>query len=295
VVGLGHEDEGEFLVSDDTEPLRVYHPVFRFPPLAKAMGWLTKRSGVKVGGDRRDLRLRPEDVQLVAAVAAANSRTIVVVIGGGMVLLDPWRERVGAILLAWYPGMEGGRAIADVLLGRAEPAGRLPFPIVSDPSHLAETDFDAREIRYDRWWGQRKLDHDGRTAAYPFGFGLGYTSFALDGLRLARHGDALRATVDVRNTGPRTGSTVVQVYAFDGTAPADRQVWHLLGFQRADAGPGAASVTEVDCDLLAISRRDPASRTWSLADGDWRVVAAQHAHDPDATAGVELLAHQGRA
>ena len=288
VVGLTPEDEGEFLVSDDTEPLRVFHPLFRFPPLAKAMVWLTNKSGTKVGGDRRDLRLRPEDIELIEAVAGANPRTIVIVIGGGMVMLDLWQDKVGAVLLGWYPGMEGGRALADVLLGHAEPGGRLPFPIVSDPAHLAETDFDARRIRYDRWWGQRKLDHDGHGAVHPFGFGLGYTTFALGTLHVTRAGGRAQATVDVHNTGTRWGSTVVQVYAVDATEPAGRQVWHLLGFERVDATPGATVAATVACDLAAISRRE-GPRVWTISAGRWEIVAAQHAHDPQATGRVDLL------
>jgi beta-glucosidase len=92
----------------------------------------------------------------------------------------------------------------------------------------------------------------------------------------------------VRNTGAREGSTVVQVYALDASEPADRQVWHLLGFQRVALAPGTTSATDVACDALAISRRDPATRSWAIADGDWQVVAALHAHDPGATAGVGL-------
>jgi beta-glucosidase len=282
VVGLSHEDEGEFLVSDDTEPLRVYHPAFKFAPLAKAMAWLSSKSGVKVGGDRRDLHLRAEDIELIEAVAAVNPRTIIVVIGGGMVVLDPWQERAGAVLLGWYPGMEGGRAIADVLLGDAEPGGRLPFPIVSDPAHLAPTDFDATRIRYDRWWGQRKLDHEGHVAAYPYGFGLGYTTFELGDLEVSTVDDGVRATVEVQNTGDRPGATVVQLYGIDSNQPADGQVWHLLGFRRVELSAGSAGSMSVDGDLAAISRRT-APGTWSLAEGDWHVVAAQHAHDPAST------------
>jgi beta-glucosidase len=282
VVGLGHEDEGEFLVADDSEPLRVYHPAFKFAPLAKALAWLTHRSDVRIGGDRRDLHLRAEDVELLEAVAAVNPRTVVIIIGGGMVLLDPWRERVGAIVLGWYPGMEGGRAIADVLLGEEEPGGRLPFPIVSDPAQLAPTDFDAKSIRYDRWWGQRKLDRDGNVATHPYGFGLGYTTFALDGLELAPADGGVRATVEARNTGDRPGATVVQLYAIDLDQPADRQVWHLLGFQRIELPAGEAGEVTVEGDLAAISRRT-APGQWSLADGNWHVVAAQHAHDPAST------------
>jgi beta-glucosidase len=250
---------------------------------------VSSKSGVEVGGDRRDLGLHPGDIELIEAVAAANERTIVIVIGGGMVVMDPWRQQVGAIVVGWYPGMEGGRGLADVLLGISEPGGRLPFAVVSDPGHLPETDFGARRIRYDRWWGQRKLDRDGHRAAYPFGFGLGYTTFELGDLELSGDGEH-RATVAVRNTGARPGGTIVQVYAVDGSLPEDQQVHHLLGFARVEAGPGATVEAVVDCDLTPISHRDPATRTWSVVDGNWQLLAAAHAHDPDATERVDLPA-----
>src|SRR5262249_27960488 len=119
-----------------------------------------------------------------------------------------------------------------------------------------------------------KLDRDGHRAAYPFGFGLGYTTFALGEARLA--GDRT-ATVSVRNTGNRDGGTVVQVYAIDATRVRD-----LVGFQRVYVPAGSTVVAAIDCDLTPISRRDPVTRTWSVTDGPWQLVVGQHSHDPGA-------------
>jgi beta-glucosidase len=293
VVGLTAQDEGESLVSQDPDAVAVFGPAFRFRPVAKIFALSMGKAG-GAGGDRRDLRLRPEDVRLVESVAAVNERTIVVVIGGGAVVMDPWRERVGAILIGWYPGMEGGRGLTDVLLGIREPGGRLPFTIVSDHAHLPQTDFDARTIRYDRWWGQRKLDRDGNRAAYPFGFGLGYTTFDLGEPRFGTDDGRLTATLGVRNTGNRDGATVVQIYAVDATEPAQRQVRHLLGFRRVHAASGSTVDVTVECELTPISRRDPRTRTWSIADGQWELMAAQHSHDPNATDRVKLTTACGQ-
>jgi len=93
----------------------------------------------------------------------------------------------------------------------------------------------------------------------------------------------------VARLGNRDGGTVVQVYAIDATQPGDRQVAYLLGFQRVHAQPGSTATATVECDLTPISRRDPGTRTWSIADGQWRLTAAQHSHDPDATAPADLL------
>ena len=112
-------------------------------------------------GDRRNLGLSAEDAELVRAVASVNRSTVVVVVGGGTMIVDPWDRNVAALLLAWFPGMEGGRAVADLLLGDAEPGGRLPLAIPHRKQDLPTVDWRARSVRYDRWLGQQKLDRDG--------------------------------------------------------------------------------------------------------------------------------------
>ena len=207
------------------------------------------------GGDRSDLRLHNEDVALVRAVAAANPRTVVIVISGGTVVVDPWDGDVAAVLMAWYPGMEGGRALADVLLGYAEPAGRMPVATPAQHSHLPQVDWRARAVTYDRWWGQRKLDHDGVPAAYPLGFGLGYTTFTTTDLTLgAVDGERFDATVTVTNTGDRDGRHVVQMYA---VRTVDGQpVHHLTGFASIAVSAGESVSVTVDCSTPAPATLD---------------------------------------
>src|SRR5690242_8039869 len=142
-----------------------------------------------VGGDRTSLRLHADDEALVQAVAAANPRTVVVVMTGSAVITETWRERVPAILVLWYPGMEGGHALADVLLGRVGPSGKLPCTFPRRAEDLPFFDRGARAITYDLWHGYRKLERDGADAAFPFGFGLSYTTFRLGGLHIERTGD----------------------------------------------------------------------------------------------------------
>jgi len=282
VVGLRPEDEGEGIIVSDPEALKLAGPPFNRPRVARMVGWLLRKLWPRVypgGGDRRDLRMRPEDERLVRAVAAANARTVVIVVGGSTILMESWRNDVAAILLAWYPGMEGGRAIADVLLGHREPGGRLPLAIPTEAAHLPHFDPDAREVVYDRWVGQRKLDRDGRRAAYPLGFGLGYTTFAVTDLMLEADRESARATARIQNTGARPGGTVVQLYAFDADPPAERRVHRLLGFARVAAEPGEAREVTIPLDLTPLSQRDPATRSWSLLDADWHVRASQHAGD----------------
>ncbi|MFJ3034971.1 beta-glucosidase [Curtobacterium pusillum] len=285
VTGMGHDDEGERIENDEIN-LDVFGFPFNFGPFKWVMGKLAKMgSQFGRGGDRDALSLHAADEQLIAAVTAANPRTAVVLIGGSAIIVEAWKDRVPAILHAWYPGMEGGHALADVLTGAEEPGGRLPLAVPTAASHLPYFEAEARSIVYDASWGQRKLDADGHAAAFPFGFGLGYTTFAMELLDQTARAGRSSATVRVQNTGTRAGSTVVQVYAVDTSS--ERVVPQLVGFRRVELEAGAAATVRIDLDLTPTRRRDPATRTWSRRPGKWAVVAAPHS--PDSAAGAKRL------
>jgi beta-glucosidase len=210
--------------------------------------------------------------------AAVNARTVVVVIGGGTIVLDPWDADVAAVLLAWYPGMEGGRAVADILLGDAEPAGRLPMAIPHRESDLPQVDWDAGTVSYGRWWGQRGLDRDGVPAAYPLGFGLGYTTCGIADLEVGElDGERFAASFTVTNTGVRPGRHVVQIYALE---PADtgRPVHHLVGFLSVHLDAGSSERVVADCSIRPIQRW--ATDGFAMAAGSITIRAASHAGDP---------------
>jgi beta-glucosidase len=262
VVGYRAVDEGESMFATDDASLQVLPWPLRSRLVGHALRWLVGRfqaRGKLYGGDRAHLALRAGDEALIARVAAANPRTIVVVIAGSAVEMEAWRKIAPAIVLAWYPGMEGGHAIADVLLGRVEPGGRLPFVMAADPEHLPHFDRDARKIRYERWHGYKQLERDQHAPAFPFGFGLGYTTMTLADLRVDLN--AHTATVRVANTGSRSGSTVVQLYALREGEPRE-----LVGFTRVELAAGEASAVSI---------------AWRGRDAD-RFEAAQWAGDPAA-------------
>ena len=124
----------------------------------------------------------------------------------------PWIEAVPAVVQAWYSGMEGGHALADLVLGRTEPTGRLPFTVPTDEAHLPDFDPDATEATYDAWHGYRMLARDHRNARFPFGFGLSYTSLAIEEVSCRQEGADLIVTARVANEGTRPGVEVVQAY-----------------------------------------------------------------------------------
>jgi len=272
VVGLDQHDEGESVVTGNVE-VGVLGTAFDSGPLRATLSAVARFASRFVrGGDRHSLALRPSDVALVQAVAAANPRTVVVLVGGSAITMEEWRDRVPAILVAWYGGMEGGRALADVITGVAEPSGRLPFAVPVHADDLPPFDSTAKAVVYDDRWGQRKLDADGNGAAFPFGFGLGYTTFEQ---RLIRHRfDEWGGTADVRvvNTGERAGSTVVQLYAADTSSA--HPVAQLLGFEKVALGVGEEKVVTVVLDPTPTMQRDPDTRSWSPRPGRWSLVAA---------------------
>lgn len=274
VVGLDQHDEGESVVTGGVD-VGVLGRAFGAGALRRALIGLAHLASRFVrGGDRSSLNLRPSDVRLIRAVAAANPRTVVVLIGGSAILTEEWRGHVPALVLAWYGGMEGGHGLADVLTGAAEPGGRLPFVLPADPAHLPPFDPAAKSVVYDDKWGQRRLDGEGNAPAFPFGFGLGYTTF--EHRLLNHHFDDTGGTADVlvTNTGNRMGSTVVQVYAADVSAP--RPVAQLLGFRKVTLQPGAETAVRVSLDAGPTLQRDPATRHWSSRTGDWALLAGQH-------------------
>ncbi|MEQ3552676.1 glycoside hydrolase family 3 C-terminal domain-containing protein [Pseudonocardia nematodicida] len=274
VVGFTRYDEGESLIALDADARQLMGGHLRFRPIAalsSALARLAGRRRPSRGGDRHDLHLKEDDVRLIRAVAAANPRTVVIVIAGGTVMPDPWDDDVAAILMAWYPGMEGGRAIADMLLGEAEPGGRLPAAIPLRREDLPTVDWHSRRVTYPRWWGQRKLDRDRVAAAYPFGFGLGYTSFEAGSVSIGPvDHDRFSAVVTLTNTGTRPGRHIVQVYA----TAADEDSRELVGFRPVQADPAEQVQVTVDCSLRPLQRwtgvglRDPRGRV-RIEAGSW--------------------------
>lgn len=252
VVGMRPGDEGEAFIASDPQAVRLFGGIAGTRVGSRVIAtWLRIAARfAEVGGDREDLHLRPEDVTLIERTVAANPRTVVVVCAGGTIMCEPWDTSVGALLLAWYPGMEGGHAVADILLGDAEPGGRLPMAIPRRREDLPVVDWRAHRVRYPRLWGQRKLDHDGIEAAYPLGFGLGFTTFGLVSGRRRPEG----VEVQVVNTGNRRGRHVVQVYS--GGA--------LVVFAAIVADPQETATVVVPCDsegplVVSSFAGDPAS------------------------------------
>jgi beta-glucosidase len=212
------------------------------------------------GYDRTTLELTPEQKELIAAVAAANPRTVVVLSVGAPVLLD-CVEDVPAVLLVWYAGQEFASALGQVLVGQAEPGGRLPMTFPARPQDAAvldpaPDDADIRSWHYREglFIGYRHFDRHGLEPAYCFGHGVGYTRFAYEHLRVERNAREVEVVVRIRNHGERRGKEVVQVYV--GSEDPARPRRELRAFRRIDLDSGAAGELTFTLGERAFSQWD---------------------------------------
>ncbi|MCX4726801.1 glycoside hydrolase family 3 protein [Streptomyces sp. NBC_01306] len=235
------------------------------------------------GFDRKDLRLPGRQDDLVHAVAAANPNTVVVVNAGSPVEL-PWREDVAAVLLSWFPGQEGGAALADVLLGTAEPGGRLPttWPAALEDAPVRRVEPDGGELPYEEgvFIGYRAWDRAGVTPAYPFGHGLGYTEWSYESLQAT----TATATVRIRNTGTRTGRETVQVYAAPADPGTDRAARQLAGFATVEAAPGETVEVAVALSPRAFETWDETADAWARRPGTYEIRTGRSLTDTRLTA-----------
>ena len=218
------------------------------------------------GGDREDLALKAADRELILAAAAENPRTIVVLIGASAITVEEWQEKAGAILMAFYPGEQGGNALARLLLGRASPSGRLPFTVPKDARQLPPFDNRSLTVEYGYYHGYTLADKKGWEPRYPFGYGLAYTTFAYSNLSLdAKETTAsgvVRVSVDVANTGSRRGDEVVQLYVGFPGSKVDRPVKLLRGFEKVSLASGETRRVTIPVVVKDLAYYDPTAKAW---------------------------------
>ena len=294
VVGYTKADEGEYIGTTTAELFALFPlmddpdlgrdaPMPEFPPAPPSLDLAPNEASMATGGDRRTLRLSDADEELIRAATRENSRTVVAVMSGSAVVM-PWVDAPAATLLLWYPGMEGGHALADVLLGAVAPSGRLPFAIPHDEADLVHFDPDALTETYDLFHGQWELYRKEIPAAFPFGFGGSTTTFELDHFAVAPALDGVE--VRVSNTGARTGAAVVQVYAGYPDSAYTRPRWRLIGFARTEVDAGADAVVEIAVDLRMLEVR--VNGEMRRESGRIELRAAFHADDPGLTTTVTV-------
>jgi beta-glucosidase len=247
-------------------------------------------------GDRT-FRLLPGQDELINQMAAVNKNTVVVMTSGGGVDMTAWVDHVPALLEAWYPGQEGGTAVAQVLFGEFNPSGRLPISIErrweDDAAYNSYYPKEgSKKVEYSEgiFVGYRHFDKSAVKPLFPFGYGLSYTSFNYKNLTIspASSDDQVTVAFDITNTGSRAGADVAEVFVGDHHAPVPRPVKELKGFAKVNLSPGETKNVSVKLDRRAFSYYDVKTHAWTVAPGDFDVFVARSAADIELTGKVTL-------
>ena len=247
VAGLTYVEEGEFIPTQQQE----------------AGG-----EGLARGGDRETLALPDHQLMLIEQAAGKAKSTVVLLEGGSAIAVEPWIQSVDALLMIWYPGCEGGKAIARVLFGEVSPSGKLPVSFATDIDQLMPWNINAMDITHDLLHGYRYLQHEHKTPSFPFGFGLSYTTFSVDGFQVEREQDGFRFLVTVTNTGERTGAEVVQLYVGVSDSSIFRVPLELKAFGKIHLEPGEKVDLELEVTDESLCYFDP-EQAWTLEDAKY--------------------------
>ncbi|MET0554934.1 MAG: glycoside hydrolase family 3 C-terminal domain-containing protein [Vicinamibacteria bacterium] len=263
VAGTRWDEVGEY-VSDDAG-MRPRGPAEKRPMVVKVP---FRKPVVISGGDRVPLALKPRDLDVIRAARGANPRCVVALVGGSVYTMEEWRHDVPAIVMAWYFGMEGGHALARVLFGDVDPSGRMPLTTPRDESQLPFFDEYADTIEYGPYHGYTLADRNGYEPAYPFGYGLGYTTYAYANLQVATPVVApdgqVDVTVDVTNTGRRAGEEVVQLYVGFAGSQVERPVKLLRAFAKVALAAGETKTVRLRVAARDLAWYDASAKAWRV-------------------------------
>ncbi|HEY8280376.1 MAG TPA: glycoside hydrolase family 3 C-terminal domain-containing protein [Bdellovibrionota bacterium] len=250
--------------------------------------------------DRTTLSLPEGQDELIGRVADVNPNTIVVIQAGNPVSM-PWLAKVKAVVFAWYGGQEGSRALADVLLGKVNPSGKLPvsFPVEWRDSpafgHFPEDQDQPDRVTYSEgiFVGYRHFDRAGPAPLFPFGYGLSYSSFAFKNLSVrlvdksAKH-PRVEVFFDLTNTGTRTGAEVAQLYVSELSPSVERPVKELKGFTKVPLRPGETRRVSLTLDRSAFAFYDTNQHAWNAKPGAFTLRVGSSSRDLPLEASLQL-------
>ena len=249
------------------------------------IGGLNKSSGQdNEGTDRSDIVLPYGQDALIEALAATGKPLVVVNISGSPVAM-PWASRANAIVQGWYGGSESGHALVDVLTGKVNPSGKLPFTMplaLSDGPIRTERQYPGIREEGKQWWqeyydegvfiGYRWYDTHGIAVQYPFGHGLSYTTFELSDASVKRSGDGWKVSARIRNAGDVPGAEVVQLYIRDTEASLPRPAKELKGFEKVFLQPGETRSVQFTLTREDLSFFDAATHAWVAEPGEFHAL-----------------------
>ncbi len=253
IAGYTHEDEGEWV-----------------PPK---------------GGDRDSLRLHESDETLISNIASVNKKSIVILEGGSSIITEAWKDKVAAILMAWYPGMEGGTALGDILFGECNPCAKLPVVFPKSEKQLPFFDKHAESIEYGYYHGYKLMDKNGDEPAFPFGFGLSYTTFTYKNLRLDKNrittNDKIKISIDITNKGNLVGEEIAQLYIGYKNPSVERPIKELKGFGKVALKPGESKTLTISLKAEDLAYYDINSKSWIIEKIDYIVYLGPSSKEED--------------
>ena len=247
-------------------------------------------------GSDHGFELPDQQAELISFVTKANPNTIVVMHGGGSMDMQPWANKVGASLQAWFPGQQGGQALAEILFGKVNPSGKLPITIdkkiEDNPSYASYPDPAAyrgdhalTEMTYSEglYMGYRGYDKKHAKPLYPFGYGLSYTTFGYSDLKLSTNVMAPGSTVDVTfkvtNTGDKAGFEVAQLYVHPNKPAVDRPEKELKGFTKVYLQPGESKTVSIPIDSRSLAYYVEKTDSWDVDAGKFKILVGPDSED----------------
>jgi beta-glucosidase len=240
------------------------------------------------GFDRKDLILPNKQDEFINKITAVNKNVIVVLTTGSPVLMDKWVNNVNGLVEAWFAGEQSGNAIAEILLGETNPSGKLPmtFPMKWEDCSAYNTYLkEDGTTKYEDgiYVGYRHFERNNIKPLFPFGFGLSYTTFKYNDLKLSSkeitQNDKLTVTFNLHNTGNIAGNEVVQLYIKDLQSSVDRPVKELKGFKKIGLKPGELKSVQFTIDKNALSFFDPKTKEWIAESGEFEVIIGSSSQD----------------
>lgn len=262
---------------------------------------LNHESGMDFEGiDKKMFELPADHIELINKTIQENSKTIVVLISGSPVSMIQWIDKVPAVIEAWYGGLEAGRAIASVLFGDINPSGKLPltFPkkLSDSPAHVSSRTFPGNEkVYYDEgiFVGYRHFDEKNLEPLFPFGFGLSYTTFKYENLKINKKkvegNEKFMVSVEITNIGQRNGAEIIQLYIQDVECSAERPPKELKGFKKVYLQTGEKQVIELELDKSALSFYDEKNDCWTAEKGTFNVLIGSSSRDIHLQDKIEYL------
>ena len=243
------------------------------------------------GEDKHNFELPKEQIEMIKKTVKQNPKTIVVLVSGSPIAMDDWINNVPSIVEAWYGGMESGTAIANVLFGDVNPSGKLPltFPkkLSDSPAHKAERNYPGieKEVFYDEgiYIGYRHFDKEQIEPLFPFGYGLSYTTFKYESLKLDKErfskNDDVIVTIDIINSGNRSGMEIIQLYVQDIESSVDRPPKELKRFEKVKLEPKERKTIEFSLNLGDFSFYDDLIHSWIAEPGKFNIFLGSSSRD----------------